>query len=281
MMGIVRRNSTGDRTIVYMSSFLYKLPDIIYLCILRKSVGGMKTPDFIKSQIDLLPAGVIFAYQDVMPDPSRREAVIKALNRMSGSGLIAKWAKGKFYKPRETAFGRLEPAQDEVIRDLLERNGQPIGYLTGLSIYNRSGLTTQISNVIQIGTPFLRPTLTRGRFSISFVRQKNTIARDNIPLLQILDAIRSVKKIPDTPIAQVVSRLTAIVRHLPEEDKLLMVRLSFLYPPATRAILGSILDATGNKYMTDQIRGTLNPVTSFKLPGVGAVLKTATDWNIR
>lgn len=241
----------------------------------------MKTPDLIKSQIDLLPAGVIFAYQDVMPDPSRREAAIKALNRMSGSGLIAKWAKGKFYKPRETAFGRLEPAQDEVIRDLLERNDQPIGYLTGLSIYNRLGLTTQISNVIQIGTPFLRPALTRGRFSISFVRQKNTITSDNIPLLQILDAIRSVKKIPDTPIAQVVSRLTAIVRHLPEEDKLLMVRLSFLYPPATRAILGSILDATGNKYMTDQIRGTLNPVTSFKLPGVASVLKTATDWNIR
>jgi hypothetical protein len=241
----------------------------------------MKTPDFIKSKIDLLPTGVIFTYQDVAPDPSRREAAIKALNRMSGSGLISKWSKGKFYKPRETVFGRLEPAQDELIRDLLERNGEPIGYLTGLSMYNRLGLTTQISNVIQIGTGSPRPSLMRGRFSISFVRQKNAITRDNIPLLQILDAIRFIKKIPDTPIAQIVIRLTAIVRDLPEKDKLQMVKLSLLYPPAARAILGSILDSVDNRGMTERIRRTLNPVTSFKLPGVASVLQTAIDWNIR
>lgn len=83
---------------------------------------------------------------------------------MSGSGLIAKWSKGKFYKPRQTVFGRLEPAQEEVIRDLLERNGETIGYLTGLSIYNRLGLTTQISNVIQIGNRISSPCFGEGAF---------------------------------------------------------------------------------------------------------------------
>jgi len=73
--------------------------------------------------------------------------------------------------------------------------GKITGYITGYSIYNQLGLTTQVGNTIQIGKNQVRPGFKRGRYTISFIRQKNTITKANIPLLQLLDAIRYIKKI--------------------------------------------------------------------------------------
>jgi hypothetical protein len=131
---------------------------------------------------------------------TKKEAVIKALNRMVASGKIAKLSKGKYYKPETTPFGNLLPDQKQIVKDLLEENGKIIGYLTGYSIYNLLGLTTQVSNTIQIGKNVIRPKLTRERYTITFIKQNNTINKENIPLLQILDAVKNIKIIPDASI---------------------------------------------------------------------------------
>jgi hypothetical protein len=55
----------------------------------------MKTIDYIASTIDRLPKGYVFTYADFTTKVNRKEAVIKALNRMVTSGKIAKLAKGK------------------------------------------------------------------------------------------------------------------------------------------------------------------------------------------
>lgn len=158
----------------------------------------MNTAEYISVTIDRLPKGYIFTYADFITGVTKKEAIIKALNRMATSGKIAKLAKGKYYKPEGTVFGNLKPNQDQVVKDLLESDGKQTGYLTGYSIYNQLGLTTQISNTIQIGKNETRPSFKRGPYTISFIRQKNTITKESIPLLKILDAIRYIKKIPDT-----------------------------------------------------------------------------------
>src|SRR5688500_9312148 len=103
----------------------------------------MKTTDFIKKQLEKSPKGHVFSYADFMKQPEQKEAIIKALNRMVAAQKLAKLAKGKYYKPEETVFGSLEPDQYQIVKDLLEANGKVIGYLTGYSIYNKLGLTTQ------------------------------------------------------------------------------------------------------------------------------------------
>ena len=123
----------------------------------------MKTSDYIAFTIDRLPKGYVFTYADFITDVNRREAIIKALNRMAASGKIAKVAKGKFYKPETTVFGKLQPNQAQVVKDLLEKDGKPIGYLTGYSIYNLLILTTQVSNAIQIGKNEIRPSRFTGK----------------------------------------------------------------------------------------------------------------------
>lgn len=240
----------------------------------------MKVTDYIADSIDRLPKGYVFTYVDFMGEVKSKEAVIKALNRMVFAGRIRKLSKGKYFKPEKTTFGELPPPQYQIVKDLLEEDGKVTGYLTGYSIYSKLGLSTQIGNLIQIGKNETRPEFKRGRYKISFVRQRNTITKENIPLLQILDAIRYIKKIPDATISDSCLRLIELISKLDELEVKTLVRLSQKYPPSCRALLGAILEQLGRAEFLNPLHKSLNPVTQYQLSGAGAVLSTSQNWNI-
>lgn len=240
----------------------------------------MKITEYISFTIDRLPKGYIFTYADFNTEVNKKEAVIKALNRMVTSGKIAKLSKGKYFKPENTPFGNLQPNQAQVVKDLLEENGKITGYLTGYSIYNQLGLTTQVSNTIQIGKNQIRPNFKRELYNISIVKQKNTITKENIPLLQILDAIRYIKKIPDASIESSCRRFLAIIKNLSKKETSSLVRLALKYPPATRALLGGLLEQLQQSKLIEPLLKSLNPITKFKLPGAAKVLSEPEKWNI-
>jgi hypothetical protein len=242
--------------------------------------NNMKTSDYISFTIDRLPKGYVFTYADFTTEVNKKEAVIKALNRMVASGKIAKLSKGKYYKPETTVFGNLEPKQSQVVKDLLEENGKITGYLTGYSIYNQLGLTTQVSNTIQIGKNEIRPNFKRGRYNISFVKQKNNINKENIPLLQLLDAIRNIKKIPDANVESSCKRFLAILEKLSDKEINMIVRLGLKYPPATRALLGALMEQLQQVKAAEPLYKSLNPITKYKLSGAEKVLSTTKKWNI-
>lgn len=241
----------------------------------------MKLIDKILVAIDRLPKGYVFTYTDFNSGVEQKEAVIKTLNRLVASGRINKLSKGKYYKPELTPFGQLLPKQNQIVKDLLEDDGKIIGYLTGYSIYNQLGLSTQVSNIIQIGKNEIRSSFKRAPYIISFIKQKNTITKENIPLLQILDSIRYIKKIPDTNIETACKRFIAIIKNLSEKDKLTITRLAMKYPPSSRALLGAILDETGNKNITEALYKSLNPISVYKFSGAEKVLTTTIKWNIK
>lgn len=240
----------------------------------------MKTSEYISYTIDRLQKGYVFTYADFLGEVNGKEAIIKALNRMVASGKIMKLARGKYYKPETTPFGNLQPDQKQVVKDLLETNGKVTGYLTGYSVYNQLGLTTQVSNTIQIGRNQTRPSFKRERYTISFINQANTITKENIPLLQLLDALRYIKKIPDAGIETSCRRLLSIISELCESEKQTMVRLALKYPPATRALLGAILDQLQQNELTFPLFKSLNPITKYKLLGVSKVLVVSEKWNL-
>lgn len=241
----------------------------------------MKITEQIEFKIDRLSRGYVFTYYDFTFEVNKKEAVIKALNRMVSLGKIAKLSKGKYYKPEATVFGNLQPNESQVVKDLLENDGKIVGYLTGYSIYNQLVLTTQVSNTIQVGKNETRPAFKRGHYTISFLKQKNTITKDNIPLLQILDAIRTIKKIPDATYLSSCKRFLAIIKELSENDKTTIARLALKYPPVTRSLLGALLCEAGDSKLTEALQKSLNPITVYKIPGVNKILVTAEKWNIK
>ena len=240
----------------------------------------MKVTEQIARIIDRFPDGYVFTYSDFLQSVDKKEAIIKALNRMVSAGKIRKLSKGRYYKPEITPFGELSPSQYEVVKDLLEQNKDMVGYLTGYSIYNKLGLTTQVSNTIQIGRNDVRPNFKRGKYTINFVRQKNTITKENYRLLQILDAIRYIKKIPDSTVSESCQRLLEMIKGLNKKQIILLTKLAQKYPPSSRALLGALLDESGLPFNRKELSDSLNPITQYKFLGQVDVLTRAQDWNI-
>lgn len=241
----------------------------------------MKVTDYIASKIERLPKGYVFTYSDFTTEVNKKEAVIKSLNRLEAKGKIIKLSKGKFYKPEQTPFGTLEPNQKQIVKDLLEKDNKLLGYITGFGIYNQMGFTTQVSNTIQIGKNETRPSLKRGMYNVSFIKQKNTITKENIPLLQLLDVIRFIKRIPDTSITTSIQRLKALLAILDSNKQQNMIRLSMKYPPVTRALLGAILEDLQTSATLIDLKKSLNPITVYKLSLKENTLPTIKNWNIQ
>ncbi|MBK5203244.1 MAG: hypothetical protein JJE45_05950 [Prolixibacteraceae bacterium] len=241
----------------------------------------MKVTDYIINKIERLPRGYVFTYSNFITDVNKKEAVIKGLNRLAATGKIVKLSKGKFYKPEETPFGSLQPNQKQIVKDLLEKDGKLLGYITGLGIYNQMGFTTQVSNIIQIGRNQVRPGLKRGIYRIRFIKQQNIITKDNIPLLQLLDVIRFIKKISDASVDIICKRLKALITKLNTSNQQTLVRLSMKYNPATRAVLGALFEDMQVNVGLTELQNSLNPITVYKLSIPQRVLPTALNWNIQ
>ena len=228
----------------------------------------------IEQAVNSFRTDYVFTYRDLGLPPESSANVIRKLNRMADKGVIQRLSKGRFYKPKQTIFGKLKPSQEEVVKDLLEKDGKIIGYLTGISIFGQLGLTTQISNIIEIGVKGKKNNTRRGMYSIRFVQQANLITRNNIPLLQLLDSIKSIKRIPDTTPDSSYNRIKAIVKSLDEKNLDLMIKLAMKYNPMTRAIAGAIIEELYGEDEARSLRETLNPITIYKVGLTKTVLST-------
>ncbi|MFI3263052.1 MAG: DUF6088 family protein [Rikenellaceae bacterium] len=240
----------------------------------------MKVSDIITNTINRFPIGYVFTYNDFNIEVTQKEAAIKHLNRLVQNGKLAKLSKGKYYKPEQTRFGQLPVSEYQVVKDLLEQDGRVIGYITGYRAYNMMHLTTQVPNTIHIGTnKFKNPTV-RGVYKIKFVVQNNTITKESIPLLRFLDAIKNIKKIPGTLTDEAVVILLGILRDLSQNELQNIKRLSMKYTPATRALLGAMVESIYPNDNLSSLYETLNPITKYKLGVSQDALQTKERWNI-
>jgi len=241
----------------------------------------MKVSEYVLDRVNRFQVGYVFTYTDFDLPAKDADAVMKALNRMVKSGKIKKLSKGKFYKPKNSQFGELKPDIYQFVKDLLEKDGKIIGYITGYSIYSQLGLTTQVYNTIQIGVNREKKATKRGMYKIKFIKQPNKITKENIPLLRILDSIRNIKKIPDTTVENSCIRLKAIINELEISDQEMLIKLVLKYNPATRALLGAILETVNNELDTDIIYKTLNPATSYSFKISEKILPNQLRWFIK
>lgn len=241
----------------------------------------MKIIDIIEDKIKRFPKDYIFTYIDFNIDVGDKNTVVQTLNRLAAKGKVLKLSKGKFYKPRKTEFGVLKPPVKQIVKDLLEKDGKLIGYLTGYSVYNSLYLTTQISNTLQIGVNKYRRTIKRGQYKITFVLQPNIINKNNIELLQILDAVRFINEIPATTPNEACVRLRQIIKDLSPEKQKRLVKLSLKYTNYVRALCGAMLEQNGAEFeLLDKLKKSLIGITAYKIPISETTLPTKIKWNI-
>lgn len=238
----------------------------------------MKIANKIKAKLETFAPGEMFTIQSFDIDPQYQPALVRYINKLIERKEIERLAKGRYYIPRRTRFGELPPPINEIVKDLLVKDRQTIGYISGIPAYAKLGLTTQISGTIKIGSNIYRRPTKRQGYEIRTFIQKNKITHDNIPLLQLLDAIRDFREIPDATPSSVISNITSIVKSLPQPKIEIIINLSMTYSGYIRAILGAILELLGKR--NEELVKSLNWVTTYKLGIPTSILPTTSNWNI-
>lgn len=237
--------------------------------------------DIIKDTIDRFPIGFVFTSSDFPIELNKLKAVNKSINELVTQGKIRRLTKGRFYKPQISKFGELQPDTYQIVKDLIDKNGKPIGYLTGYSVFNDLGLTTQVPASLRIATKREKKAITRGIYRISFVKQENTITKENIYLFQLLDCLRFFKEIPDTMPDNACKKLLALFKTLTPIQIASVKKLVLKYNPATIALLGAILETINEDEDTAALFNQLNPMTTYKMGISAEVLPTQRKWYIR
>ena len=219
----------------------------------------------INRAVERFEPGRIFGYSDLAPYREAPGAVARALSRLAQENKITRVAKGRYCKPKQGLLGPLKPTDNELIRDTLYRDGRLRGYVTGAALYNRLGLTTQIPKTITIALNGARQEKDFGTIRIKTVPSRAPIRKADVPLLQYLDVLRDVKNVPDADPDSVLKAIAERFAALSDADVNRLQRLALdYYNAGTRALVGLLL--TRNDQRIDpKLRGSLNPLTRFRV----------------
>ena len=240
----------------------------------------MSISQTVQSRIDTLPPGQVFGYRDLPDYIEAPLAVAQTMSRMVSSGRVKRLSKGKFYIPRKGIMGPRKPSDSALVRSVLYDGERLRGYITGLALFNRLGLTTQIPRTVTVAVERGRQEKDFGTIRIKSVPSRFPVREADIPLFEFLDVLRDIKSIPDTDFNQVLLTLKNRILSLSKAECTRLVKLASEYDtPQVRALLGLILDSGGQDVAT--LKRTLNPTTVYKLAIDNDAWPLAKGWNIR
>ncbi len=240
----------------------------------------MKLIEQIRTNIEKLPRGKSFGYADLGISKTDYQTAAKALERLQKKGSIKKISKGVFYKPEQTVFGELKPDYNDQLKQYLFKNGKRIAYETGFSLYNRLGLTTQMTFRIKIASRSNRISINRGSLKADAVKSYTDVTDENYELLGLLDAFKDIKRIPDSRVNTSVKILSTKIKELNDKQITGIVKYALFYPPRARALVGAILENINRNIKTQKLKDSLNPLTKYKLGINQTDLPAIKNWNI-
>lgn len=242
----------------------------------------MKTTDKILKKLNDYNPGEVFSFNQLGIEPPKYLAATKALSRMVEEGKLKRASTGKYYKPNQSPFGELKPAEEELLRPYLFNNGKRIAYITGPALYNRLGLTTQVPKIIQVASRDKRITTRVGNLKVKPVKSYVDVTDENYQVLGLLDAIKDFKDIPDRNTKDALLRLRQLLKELTNTELRQLITTVLSYPPRARALTGALLEWNGvNNKLISPLAKSLNPLSAynFGIPNKN-ILPVAEKWKI-
>jgi predicted transcriptional regulator of viral defense system len=219
----------------------------------------------VAKSIKQYPPGEVFGYRDLPLYKDKPSNVVQIVNRLVKKDELKRLSKGKFYIPKQSVIGDLRPSDNELLKTVLFKNGTVRGYITGAALFNQLGLTTQVPRTISVATKGGRQKKDFGTIRINLVSARAPFRRTDIPLLQYLDVLWDIKKIPD---AEVNKSLKLMEKKFSELDDKQIKRAQYLaleyYGAQVRALIGLVVSRL-NRNLDERLKESLSPLTLFKL----------------
>ena len=222
----------------------------------------MKQNQIIEATVlNCLPNELIFASQlfnEQLSELVSETAYYKTLERLCKSGKLSKLSKGTYYIPRMSSFG-VVPISDREIVASFTKNGT--GTVVGYSLYNRLGLTTQISKTITVLSSLLE-TQTK-RINNIVVRYSPLQFSDDVTrMVQALDVLQNVYQIEDINYSVLLQYCSTIAKNY-DQSVLEEVLSKQRYSKSTIAFLQEIL----NFYEKENgLNRYLSSLSNYKFP---------------
>ncbi len=235
----------------------------------------------IEEKIDNIESGKIFTYKNLNIKKEEYSATSKSIERLIKKKIIKRISTGVFYKPKQTVFGELKPDEEKIITPYLFKNRKRIAYITGLLLYNKMGLTTQIPKEISIASNKKRIYISKGNIKAKAVKSYVEVTNKNYKLLELLDALKDFKKIPDLNKKSAISILTNKISSLNNKQIKELIKIALEYPPRVRAFLGALLENIDKNRDTKSLDDSLNPLSEYNLGLTKDILPTVEKWNIK
>jgi len=235
----------------------------------------------IQKQISKLAEGTTFKYEQLDIEPQEFSAAAKAIERLIAKDVIKRVSTGIFYKPKKTVFGELKPNEEELLKPYLFEKGKRIAYITGTSLYNRLGLTTQIPKSIKIASRDKRITVSRSNVKASPVKSYVDVTEKNFYLLELLDALKDFKKIPDLDKSSAIKILSKKLKELNPTEIKLLIKCGLAYPPRVRSFLGALLENINKSSDLAILKKSLNPLSEYEYGIQKTQLSTVENWRIK
>lgn len=208
------------------------------------------TAQKVREWVEQQPKGRLFRITDVAQALSAnasthetKNAIAKALRSLAQNQQLHKLPAppGSYYKPKSSRFGTLPPSPKQIIELLTtDGSGQTTGYVTGLQVFNELGLTNQVPAVIQISSRSERSPVNVGGIPVRFTRnRKRTIptTRENVPLLQLLDALEASETLPDATPERTQRHMLRALSKLSGTGRRQLRQLAEAYNTYTQALL--------------------------------------------
>lgn len=241
----------------------------------------MKVSQKIERGIRRIVSGTTFTYGELELEPEEYPAATKAIERLLKKGLINRASTGVFYKPRQTVFGDLKPAEEELLRPYLFDEDKRVAYITGTALYNKMGLTTQVPKNIKVASRGTRIITRIGNIKVAPIKSYVEVTNENYKLLEILDVLKDFRIIPDLDKKMIIQFLLRKIKDLSDKKKAIMVRIALKYPPRVRAFLGALLDELKINKNLVFLKQSINPLSKYGYGIKKDQLSTIVNWNIR
>lgn len=126
-----------------------------------------------------------------------KSTIRRQLKQLTDQGKIRRYDKGIYYLPKRTIFNtEAQPSREEIIeKKYLKCNDECIGYITGLSLANQLGLTTQVPVVVEVVSNKASRDyreIKLANATIILRKPKVDVTADNYHALQFLDLMKDI-----------------------------------------------------------------------------------------
>lgn len=236
----------------------------------------------VYKEIEHIKPGKLFSYQDIDVYAEHSDAVVKAVNRNVNKLGLIKVKKGLFYKAEIGRFGPMAPKENEVIRYFTKQKSKTVGYITGPALYYRWGLTTQVPaevNVAIAKPKHEKANLSGLRISTSPARYKR-VTKKNTELLQFLDVLNNIERIPDANVEEVSNKLSMRLKKLSNSSVEEMERIATeAYTERTKALLGTFLENYLHHF-SEKLYKSLNPTSTYYFSNSHKMLNANKHWHL-